>query len=109
MAREAKIIEFAGKKISVREMKIKELNQMFEMIGTDIEKIISVNGVIDLKNSLIDILKDKLPLIFKEIKESDIEEAYPSEVEELITVFIEQNFFGLKKIFGFMLKLPQTF
>ena len=49
-------------------------------------------------NVLVDMLEDKLTVIFPQLTIEDIDNAYISEIEELIAAFIEVNFTGAKKV-----------
>jgi hypothetical protein len=100
-------VEFAGKQITVREKKIKELQELLPQLGIDFEKIskTETSEIFAMANNIPSLLKDKLTVIFPEITESDIQEAYPSEIEDLISVFIETNFTGVKKVASPLLTL----
>ena len=100
-----KIVEVAGKQITIRERKIKELDNLMDKLNFD--KILAANNFKDVKGAFTGILKEKLPAIFPEIKEDDINEAYPSEIEELVGGFIEVNFTGMKKVITPMYSLMQ--
>ena len=101
-------VKFAGKDITIREQKIKELTKLYDELGSNVDEIFKANTAGDVKNSAISILQDKLPVIFPGITREDVEEAYPSEIEELIGGFIDVNFTGLKKVIMPMLKLAQS-
>lgn len=98
-------MEFAGKKITVRERKIKELMELADTLGTDFQKLFEADGVTDVKGAIMGVLQDKLPILFPEVSKEDIDEAYPSEVEELVMGFVDVNFFGVKKVLTPLLKL----
>ncbi|MBZ4662766.1 MAG: hypothetical protein JG776_448 [Caloramator sp.] len=100
-----KTVEFAGKKITVREMKIKELNALADKLGVEFDKVFKAENTDDVKTALITALKDNIPKIFNDVAEGDIDEAYPSEIEELIRAFIDVNFFGVKKVLTSMAQL----
>ena len=85
-----------GKKITVKECKIRELKE-------DIfPKLTSVMDTEDLAGKevkdLIPVFISKITEIFPEITEADIEESYPSEIEALIEAWVNVNFTGLKKL-----------
>lgn len=103
----SKPIPFAGKEITVREHKIKELKELADKVGTDFDSIVKANDFDDVKSAITGVLEEKLPIVFPSIKKEDIDEAYPSEIEELITAFIDVNFFGIKKVVMPLLKLAQ--
>ncbi len=103
----SKSVKFAGKEIIVRELRIRELKDLADKVGTDFDGIIKADGFSDVKSAITGILEEKLPVIFPGIKKDDIDEAYVSEVEELITAFVDVNFFGIKKVVTPLLKLAQ--
>jgi hypothetical protein len=100
-------VKVAGKDVTVRELKIKELTELVEKIGGDIEGIIGADSADEFKTVILKLLYDKLPIIFPTLTKEDIDEAYPSELEELIGGFVNSNFFGVKKVVGEFLKLAQ--
>ncbi|KYN77180.1 hypothetical protein A0J52_09980 [Clostridium sporogenes] len=104
-----KIVEVAGKQITVRERKIKELDGLMDKLNVDFDSVLKANSFKDLKGVLTNVLNEKLPIVFPEIKEEDINEAYPSEIEELIGGFIEVNFTGMKKVITPMYGLMQRY
>ena len=55
-----------------------------------------------------DLLYEKLPIIFPDITEDDVKNAYMSELEALVEAFVDVNFFGLKKLIQPMLKMVQA-
>jgi hypothetical protein len=103
----SKTVQFAGKDITVREYKIKELKELADKIGTNFDGLIKANDFSDVKNAITEVLEEKLPVIFPGIKKDDIDEAYVSEIEELIQAFVDVNFFGIKKVITPLLKLAQ--
>lgn len=102
-----KEVEFAGKKVTVREMKIKELNALAEKIGVDFDRLLAANSIAEAKGAVIDLLKKKLPVMFPGIEPQDVEEAYPSEIEALFQAFVDCNFFGARQAITYMLQLAQ--
>ena len=61
-----------------------------------------------LEQAGFDLLYKKLPVIFPDITKDDIKNAYMSELEELIEVFVEVNFQGLKRLVGPLMNLIQA-
>ena len=55
-----------------------------------------------------DLLYKKLPVIFPDITKEDVKNAYMSELEQLIEVFVEVNFTGLKRLIKPMMGLIQA-
>jgi hypothetical protein len=97
-------ITFTGKKITLREKRIKELKSLYAELNINFDGIFKTEAK-DLVDTLINILGDKINLIAEGITKEDIEEAYPSDLEELIGAFIDINFFGLKKVISPLLQL----
>lgn len=102
-----KTVTFAGKDYVVKERKIKELNELVDKIGVDVDGLMKANDINDAKNSITALLQDKLLIIFPGIKKEDIEEAYFSEIEELVGAFVDVNFFGIKKVITPLLSFAQ--
>ena len=102
-------VEFAGKKIRVEEKRIGELEKIIAELFPESEGNIQK---IDLGKLLeqagFDLLYRKLPVIFPDITEEDIKNAYMSELEQLIEVFIEVNFHGLKRVVKPLMSLVQA-
>jgi hypothetical protein len=57
-------------------------------------------SVEDMKNIGLGTLKDKLTEIVPGLTQDDINESYPSEIEDLIGAIVEVNFTGAKKVAG---------
>lgn len=102
-----KVVEVAGKQVTIRELKIKELKALADKLGVDFQEVIKANEVQDVLGVITVLLNDKLPEIFPEITAEDVDESYMSELEELIQGFVDVNFFGLKKVITPLLKLQQ--
>ncbi|MDP4143180.1 MAG: hypothetical protein Q8936_01680 [Bacillota bacterium] len=102
-----KTVNFAGKEVTIREKKIKELNELADKLGVDFEDIIKSTSVKEATAACTDLLKGKIPVIFPSVTKDDIDEAYPSEIEELIEGFIDINFTGVKKVILPVVQLAQ--
>ena len=104
-----KIIEFAGKKIRVEEKRIGELEKivadMFPESKGNIQKV-DLGKL--LEQAGFDLLYKKLPVIFPDITKEDVKNAYMSELEALIEVFVEVNFQGLKRVIKPLMNLIQA-
>jgi len=104
-----KTVEFAGKKIRVEEKRIGELEKivadLFPESKGNIQKV-DLGKL--LEQAGFDLLYKKLPVIFPEITEDDIKNAYMSELEQLIEVFIEVNFQGIKRLIKPLMNLIQA-
>jgi Ca2+-binding EF-hand superfamily protein len=104
-----KTVEFAGKKIRVEEKRIGELEKivvdLFPESKGNIQKV-DLGKL--LEQADFDLLYKKLPVIFPEITKDDIKNAYMSELEALIEVFIEVNFQGIKRLIKQLMNLIQA-
>lgn len=104
-----KTVEFAGKKIRVEEKRIGELEkivaELFPESKGNIQKI-DLGKL--LEQAGFDLLYKKLPVIFPDITKDDIKNAYMSELEALIEVFVEVNFHGIKRLVGPLMNLIQA-
>ena len=104
-----KTVEFAGKKIRVEEKRIGELEkivaELFPESKGNIQKI-DLGKL--LEQAGFDLLYKKLPIIFPDITEEDVKNAYMSELEALIEVFVEVNFHGIKRLVGPLMNLIQA-
>jgi hypothetical protein len=104
-----KIVKFAGKDINVQEKRIGELEALTKKLFPstkgklkDLDKALS-----DLEIDW-DLLYKKLPVVFPDITEDDVKNAYMSELEKLIGAFVDVNFFALKQMLPKMMALAQT-
>ncbi len=104
-----KTVDFAGKKIRVEEKRIGELEKivvdLFPESKGNIQKV-DLGKL--LEQADFDLLYKKLPVIFPEITKDDIKNAYMSELEALIEVFIEVNFQGIKRLIKPLMNLIQA-
>ncbi len=104
-----KTVEFAGKKIRVEEKRIGELEKIVaELFPESKGNIQKVDLGKLLEQAGFDLLYKKLPVIFPDISKDDIKNAYMSELEELIEVFVEVNFHGIKRLIGPLMNLVQA-
>ena len=97
-----KVVKIADKEIIVAEKRIKDFKKLSSDLSVSFKEIINtdVEGKTtdDIIAGVLNILVDKLTIIFPEITNDDIDNAYPSEIENLIGAFIEVNFTGVKKV-----------
>ena len=104
-----KTVEFAGKKIRVEEKRIGELEKIVAVLFPEskgnIQKI-NLNKL--LEQAGFDLLYKKLPVIFPDITKEDVKNAYMSELEQLVEVFIDVNFQGIKRLIGPLMNLIQA-
>ena len=96
----SKNVSIAGKNILIQEKRIKEIKELVKQFGPEIQEI--WNRDIDFtKGESIDeifsLIEDKIVKLFDGLTEDDLENAYMSEIEELIKTFIDVNFTGAKK------------
>mgnify|MGYP001220132359 FL=1 len=96
----SKVVNIAGKNILIEEKRIKELKQLIKDFSPELKQIWEQN--IDFtKGESIDeifsLVESKITLLFDDLKEEDIENAYMSELEELFKTFVDVNFTGAKK------------
>jgi hypothetical protein len=96
-------VTLAGKEITINEQKIKKLRDetlpkmgpAWESLkGTDMSEIINNFG-------------ESLKSVFSEMKDIDLDECYPSEVESFLEAWISVNFTGLKRLLGPLLRLVE--
>ena len=104
-----KTVDFAGKKIRVEEKRIGELEKIVaELFPESKGNIQKVDLGKLLEQAGFDLLYKKLPVIFPDISKDDIKNAYMSELEQLIEVFVEVNFTGVKRLIGPLMTLVQA-
>jgi len=97
MPRQQKIT-VAGKEVIVAERKVKELEQLVNEIIASADGL-SANTALDgtIKDKAFDLLYKCVPKFFG-LTKKDMEDAYPSELEDLVEAFIEVNFQGVRKL-----------
>jgi Ca2+-binding EF-hand superfamily protein len=104
-----KTVEFAGKKIRVEEKRIGELEKIIaDLFPESKGNIQKVDLGKLLEQAGFDLLYKKLPVIFPDITKEDVKNAYMSELEALIEVFIDVNFTGVKRLIGPLMTLVQA-
>lgn len=96
----SKNVSIAGKNILIQEKRIKDIKGLVKQFGPEIQEVWNRN--IDFtKGESIDeifsLIEDKIVKLFDGLTEDDLENAYMSEIEELIKTFIDVNFTGAKK------------
>ena len=102
-------VEFAGKKIRVEEKRIGELEKIIaDLFPESKGNIQKVDLGKLLEQAGFELLYKKLPVIFPEITKDDIKNAYMSELEQLLEVFIEVNFQGIKRLIKPLMNLIQA-
>ena len=96
----SKVVSIAGKNILIEEKRIKELKQLIKGFSPEIKQIWEQNIDFNKEESIDEIfslVESKITLLFDDLKEEDIENAYMSELEELFKTFVDVNFTGAKK------------
>lgn len=97
-----KVVKVGEKEVIIVEKRIKEFRELSSKISMSFNDILSMeldNKTTDeVFNVVVDMLEDKLTVIFPQLTIEDIDNAYISEIEELIAAFIEVNFTGAKKV-----------
>lgn len=104
-----KIVKFADKDINVQEKKIGELEILTrELFPQTKGKLKNLDKALNDLELDWDLLYKKLPVIFPEIAEEDVKNAYMSELEKLLGAFVEVNFFAIKQMIPKLMLLAQT-
>jgi len=104
-----KIVKFAGKDINVQEKRIGELEILTgELFPSTKGKLKNLDKALNDLEIDWDLLYKKLPIIFPDITEDDVKNAYMSELEKLIGAFVDVNFFALKQMLPKLMLLVQT-
>lgn len=96
----SKAINIAGKSILIEEKRIKEIKGLVKQFGPEIQEIWNRNIDFTKEESVDEIfllIECKIVKLFDGLTEDDLENAYMSEIEELIKTFIDVNFTGAKK------------
>ena len=97
-----RVVKVGEKEVIIVEKRIKEFRELSSKISMSFNDILSMeldNKTTDeVFNVVVDMLEDKLTVIFPQLTTDDIDNAYMSEIEELIAAFIEVNFTGAKKV-----------
>ena len=91
-------VEINGKKIEIKEKRNRELQDMVKQFKTELSEVEIGENANSALMSLFDFLKDKLLVLFPELTDEDLLDAYPSEIESLIEAFVTVNFTGIRKV-----------
>lgn len=104
-----KVVKIGDKEILVVEKKIKELKKLSKDISVSFNDLLKIDldnkTTDDVFNIIFEQLEDKITIISPQLTNEDIENAYISEIEELLIAFIEVNFIGAKKVISQVMKL----
>ena len=90
-------VTIGSKTIIVKEKTVGELKGLFNENKNVFDGLIKANSTDDVASNVNDILYSKLTELFPVLNNEDIDNAYPSELEELAGAFINVNFTGIKK------------
>ena len=103
-----KIVKFADKDIDVKEKKIGELEILVrELFPATKGKLKNLDKALNDLEIDWDLLYKKLPVVFPDITEDDVKNAYMSDLEKLIGAFVDVNFFALKQMLPKLMNLAQ--
>lgn len=98
-------VEINGKKIKVQEKRTRELQAMVEQFKEELFAVeMGENAHTAISNG-VQFIKSKLTVLFPELTEDDLLDAYPSETEALIEAFIKVNFTGIRKVWATTLQI----
>ena len=104
-----KVVKVRDKEILVVEKKIKELKQLSKDISVSFNDLLKTDldnkTTDDVFNVIFEQLEDKIIILFPQLSVEEIEDAYVSELEALLSAFIEVNFTGAKKVISQVMKL----
>lgn len=104
-----KIVKFAGKDINVQERRIGELEDLTRKLFPSTKgKLKDLDKALNDLDLDWDLLYKKIPIVFPEITEDDVKNAYMSEFEKLIGAFVDVNFFAIKQMIPKLMALAQT-
>ena len=104
-----KIVKFADKDINVQERKIGELEILVRKLFPATKgKLKNLDKALNDLELDWDLLYKKIPIVFPEITEDDVKNAYMSDLEKLLGAFIDVNFFALKQMIPKLMLLAQT-
>ena len=104
-----KIVKFADKDIDVKEKKIGELEILVrELFPATKGKLKNLDKALNDLEIDWDLLYKKLPVVFPDITEDDVKNAYMSDLEKLIGAFVDVNFFAIKQMIPKLMALAQT-
>mgnify|MGYP001171374423 FL=1 len=104
-----KIVKFADKDIDVQERRIGELEILVrELFPATKGKLKNLDKALNDLELDWDLLYKKLPVVFPDITEDDVKNAYMSDLEKLIGAFVDVNFFAIKQMIPKLMALAQT-
>ena len=98
-----KTVQIANKNIVIQEKTIGQIKKLATEINIDFNNFLKTDlegeNTADIAELVFNLVENKVTQIFPELTSEDIENSYPSELEELIGGFIDVNFSAMKKVF----------
>lgn len=98
-----KTVQIAGKNIVITEKTIGQIKKLATEINIDFDNFLKTDlegkNTADVAELVFNLVENKITQIFPELTSEDIENSYPSELEELIGGFMDVNFSAMKKVF----------
>lgn len=84
-----------GKQVVIKEKRVSELRN--DVLPKIVGLLDGGLAGVDVKD-ILPLLEEKISEIVPELSPEDIDNAYPSELENLVQAFIDVNFSGIKKM-----------
>lgn len=104
-----KTVKVGDKDIIVQEKRIKELEGLVkDLFPGSKGKIADIDLGKFMESVDFDLFYKKLPKMVPGLTAEDVENAYMSELEELLEAFVDVNFFGLKKLIAPFLSMARS-
>ena len=104
-----KIVPIGEKKINVQERRVGELEELTKQLFPSTKgKLKNLDKALNDLELDWDLLYKKLPVVFPDITEDDVKNAYMSDLEKLIGAFVDVNFFAIKQMIPKLMALAQT-
>lgn len=104
-----KVVKIGDKEIFVTERRIKELKELFKNLSEGFKGFLDTDIKEKTTGDMVDLicneLENKIIVVFPQLTNEDIENAYPSEISNLVEAFIDVNFTGAKKAITQVIKL----
>lgn len=98
-----KTVKIANKNIVIQEKTIGQIKKLATEINIDFNNFLKTDlegkNTADIAGLVFNLVENKATQIFPELTSEDIENSYPSELEELIGGFMDVNFSAMKKVF----------
>lgn len=101
-----KTVIINGKQFTIAEMRNKEIQQMLEKYKAEFLGA-EVTGLEGLVSAVYEFIKTKLQEIIPGLTAEDIDNAYPSEIDEAVEAFLTLNFPLARRFGGPLMTLVQ--